>query len=584
MGSSTLRGLAGMVKAVLSLEVMGPCLFVAVLAVSSPTPTRGADGVVLQAASAKADTLAAVKTKAKGKAKGKGKKRQPVVEITGKDATGEAPSVPTPAATPPTGSAPGPLPEPRPLPKNYLAVAVLPLNGSDVGFELVHEVENALLNEVDETKGMRAISPGDVSADTGAINLDPSRCNGELACLARAGLYAGAHLAIDARVAALGGVLSVSARIIDTRSSVELGRVAESLADDPTQRAGELHHLAVQLLTPDAYVGSLKIKCSQDAAEVFLDDKLIGTTPMSEGLKSLRAGPHILRVTKSGFADLYQFVDVVFNRSSTIEVDLSTTTLVGVMVESESQTGLGELFVIAREPGIEVRIDGEPKGSTPFATPIVGIPAGKRRISLRKEGTEPLVREVDIVAGKRTDMLLDRQGATLVSANVAVVETSAPLPQSAAALAASSSVGAGPTPLATDTVPPGPTWRTYSGVAAAGAGVLGLVAGGVFALRVSGLNADARAQVAHLKLLSGNTYSCTDLSQQACQDRATKLKQIADRNSQAQSLEAIGFIAGGSLLIAGGALFTWDYVRQQPVAIYAVPTPGGALAGVAAQF
>src|SRR5262249_55231762 len=150
-------------------------------------------------------------------------------------------------------------------------------------------------------------------------------------------------------------------------------------------RAAQLHRLTVQLFTPAEYVGTLIIKSDEAGADIYLNDRLVGTTPLKAPLKNLAAGPYILHVAKEGFADVYQFVDVTYNRAATITVSLATNTISGA-IAVESDTGFGQVFVVANKPGVEIRIDSEPKGSTPLAAPITQIVAGKRRLSLRLGG------------------------------------------------------------------------------------------------------------------------------------------------------------------------------------------------------
>lgn len=548
-----------------------------------PVEAAAALGVVLTAPALRA-TVAADPKKRKKTTKAKPKKAEAPPEAT----NGGGATAPTPPAAPEPPLA-RVLPDPRPLPKGHKAVAVLPLLGIDAPFEIIQEVEHRLLDEVDETQGMRSIAPGDVRADTTLIGLDPDKCEGEVTCLARAGRHAGGHLAIETRVMGLGGALSVSLRLVDAENGAELGRVAEPMSDDPTIRAAELHRYAVQLLTPGVYVGALRLKASQDGAEVYLDDKRIGTTPMNEPLKGLRAGPHILRITKTGFADLYQFVDVVYNRTATVEVDLSTNTLVGVLVETESQSGVGQVYVAATESGLEIRVDGEPRGSTILNGPIANVPAGKRRISVRKPGFEPVVREIEVAAGRRTDISVTRVGTLLVAASVEIVDAAAPLPSGVVAVTPQGGLGTG------GTIPLTRTWRFGGGLGIAGAGLVGLAVGAYGASRVSSLNAETRSLTAGLSTTSSGAYACANLGLSECQARSSKLRSLARDAGRAETLEVVGFAAGGALLVTGGALVLWELMRaagapanvpaNAPETVLTLtPAEGGAVVGLALAY
>ncbi len=461
----------------------------------------------------------------------------------------------TPAAAPQKPA----LPEPRPLPKSYRAIGLLPLSGIDVSEEMLHDFEILLLREIEETKGVRPITPTDLESDLTPVGLSVGACDGLAPCLAQAGRYAGAHAVLEARIAALGGTLNISMRLIDTESGSELGRVAEALPDDAQERAEVLHRYCVQLLTPQTYVGSLVVKSSQAGAEVYLDDKLVGKTPLKKPLKHLRAGPHILRVAKAGFSDLYQFVDVIYKRSSTISVDLSTTTVTGVIVEAESQSGHGELFVIADEPGIEIRIDGEPRGTTPLKKPIKGIPAGLRHVSLRKEGSAPVLTDVEVRAGQRTDVDVRRDKTGLGAQVYQVVLANAPLPNKKTVAARP------PEPPPGIDKPARPmTWRMLAGIAGGGLGVVGLGVGTYFGLRAHALAADARRQVVGLEQ-QGGAYQCKDLGRTSCLQRTANLTRLNQQGAHAQTGFYIAMVSGAVLATAGGALLYWE--------LYATPSP-----------
>ncbi|MBN1959645.1 MAG: PEGA domain-containing protein [Deltaproteobacteria bacterium] len=453
-------------------------------------------------------------------------------------------------------------PKLRDLPTKYRAVAVLAPQGVNIDFEIIHEIELSLINEIDETFGMRAISPADVNADMAAFDLDPEKCNYDPICLADAGRYAGAHMLLETRLAYFGGTLNIVVRIIDTESGIEVNRIAKSLADEQSKRSKQLHHLAVELLKPDFYVGSLKIECTQQKADVYIDDKLVGTTPLKNSLTSLKAGPHILHISKLGFVDIYQFVDVIYKRNSTIKVDLTKTNIVSVEVEQlESLAGTGELYIHIDEPYIELRIDGEPVAISPLSGPLIGIPAGTRRISLRKEGSEPLIQEIEVVDGKRTNIFIQRQGTTLAATGINLSDiTSSTTDQTSTTENPSATTTI---TLAEENKTREPSWRYYSGLSLMGAGVVGILTGSVFAWRVSSLNNDAHDQVLNLRPLGNDVYSCFELSQQACIDKATKLQHLAKNQKTAQSIEKVSYIVGGSLLAIGATLYAWDYIRRE---------------------
>lgn len=280
---------------------------------------------------------------------------------------------------------------------------------------------------------------------------------------------------------------------------------------------------------------------------------------MKEPLKGLRAGPHILRLSKEGFADVHQFVDVVYNRTSTLDVDVSTNAVAGVLVEAESKAGHGSIFLVSAEPGIEIRIDGEPAGSTPLGEPIKGIPAGTHRISLRQEGMEPFVQEFVVVAGQRTDIAIDRQGSTLNAAVFQTVAANAQLPtveQIRAEAAIDRAARQRHRP------PPGePTWKRTAGLSALGAGVAAFGAATYFGIRVAALQTDATATVKGLWLDDQGVYRCDRLTLEECEARHRQLFNIQKRAKTNETLEWIGLGGGTGLVLAGSMLLAWEWYQ-----------------------
>jgi uncharacterized membrane protein len=456
-------------------------------------------------------------------------------------------------------------------------VGVLPLQALDVTDEITRALEQALFTEVDETEGMTAVSPRDVLNDLGNYGFDPAVCEGETQCLATAGRYARCHLAIETRIAAIGGTLNISMRLVDTENGLEIGRVADPISEDPHERSQELHRLMVQLLAPETYVGSLDIKSAQEGAEVYVDDRLMGTTPLDEPIASLTAGPHILRVTKPGYADVNRFVDVIYKRNSTITINLDDATISGLIVEQVSNTGFGTLFVVASQPGVEVRVDGEPKGSTPL-DPIEKVEAGQRRLSLRKEGFEPFAEEVEVAAGQRTELAvtLAETGITLAATRTAALDAGLPTWEELVAVSL---------PLAPATPAPvawSPGWRFWTGAGAGGAAALSFAVAGYAGAKIQETERQAAALADEFDgVADANDPVCTELkADNTCKHGA--LSRV-DRSGREWSTVHLSTLVGGSVLAAVGAGFVlWDVMREpetrthtEVLGLDLIPLPGG---------
>jgi hypothetical protein len=497
---------------------------------------------------------------------------------------------PKPEQPPPSEvKGPADLPDPPPLPKgNTQVVAVLPLQALDVTDEITRSLELALYAEVEETAGLSAVSPNDVLNDLSNYGFDPSVCEGNVPCLAKAGRYARCHLALETRVAAIGGTLSISMRLVDTQTGAEVGRVADPVSEDPKERSQELHRLAVQLLAPDTYIGSLNIKAAQDGAEIYLDDRLIGTTPLAKPIAGLTAGPHILRVSKPGFSDVNQFVDVVYKRNSTITVDLENATISGLIVEQVSKTGFGALFLVANEAGIEVRIDTEPKGVTPVE-PIQKVEAGKRRLSLRKEGFPPLAQEVEVLVDQRTELAVTLTDDGLAISATRISALDAGLPSYEDLVGVTQPVG----PVAGGSEVWAPGWKFWTGIGLGGAAVASFAVASGAGIKVQ--NLEERATELNRDFdgtADENDEVCTELrANRTC--KAGALRDVDDDGKMWSNIHIATLAAGGGLAALGLGFILWDIMAEpevtaetstQVMGLDVVPLPGGGQVVLTGQF
>lgn len=546
-----LRGLVCPVKAVVSLqemsralELLAAVLVVTLTRVPATWATEHRAGTTSSLARGRATTTGCASSKRK---KTPSRKKSPRAERAKAKTTTSAQEIPK--ALPPLPN----LPAPPALPDRYTAIALLPIEAIEVSDDLLRQVESALLTEIDELAGTRSVTPADVGNDLKTYGLDASRCEGDVVCLARAGRYARAHRALSVQLAALGGTLSIAMQIIDTVAGAEINRVAETLSDDATERAGQLHRLAVQLLTPETYIGTLIVDCALPDADVYLDDVLVGITPLTAPLTKQRAGPHILHLAKPGYADLYRFVDVIYNRTSTVRVDLENNTVSGVIVEAESNTGFGALLVLSNVDGIDVRVDGEPVGTTPLDGPVEKVPAGTRRVSMRQAGTPPLVEKIEVPLGSRVDLAVRGGPDGLTITAMRVVGLDAPI----SSFEELEQNGDSPP------VPGAPrvwSWRAKSGVATAGVGLLALGLASYYANQVR-VTANRRDAIVDRWADPPATRADYD----ALVQDADELRRLNRRGVRAAALQWTALGASVGLSLVGGALYAWDLRRGAPL-------------------
>jgi serine/threonine-protein kinase len=125
-------------------------------------------------------------------------------------------------------------------------------------------------------------------------------------------------------------------------------------------------------------------------AEVFVDGQSRGYTPRVREL-TLSPGPHRLRFVNPLCDAVEQDIEVAAGETVTREITL--------------QVRKAEV-AIAAPAGARVFIDGVEAGVAPLSKPM-NVEHGRHVISARVPGRAPLQREVEVVAGKRTEVVLE---------------------------------------------------------------------------------------------------------------------------------------------------------------------------------
>jgi hypothetical protein len=158
--------------------------------------------------------------------------------------------------------------------------------------------------------------------------------------------------------------------------------------------ANETKRLSLSL---KANFGSVRIESSPENARAFIDEKYIGTTPVTS--PSLQPGRHSLRLQKEMYHDKSRQVTVTRGETETVQVIL--------------EPAFGGLVIRSEPSGAEVLIDGKSAGPTPFRDSEIASASYQVTISL------PMYRDVsrmiEVRDGRVTEELfrLDTNFGTL---------------------------------------------------------------------------------------------------------------------------------------------------------------------------
>lgn len=128
--------------------------------------------------------------------------------------------------------------------------------------------------------------------------------------------------------------------------------------------------------------GVLVLSSQTEGAEVFVDGKLVGKTPLAEPI-TLKPGKYTLKMTKRGHTEYIDVFTIRARKETKLDIDLLPVA--------------GILRITANVQPARVFVDGKFVGETPLETEVS---PGARTLKLTKGGYKELVKKVEVVAGQ----------------------------------------------------------------------------------------------------------------------------------------------------------------------------------------
>jgi hypothetical protein len=204
--------------------------------------------------------------------------------------------------------------------------------------------------------------------------------------------------------AALQGTLDAKtqlhAQLAAAEALFQLGRAVEAYeAYDALQQSttlklvgGDKAQVAARLKDLATKTGSLSLHVEEPGAEVQLDGKSLGASPLAL-LARVAVGGHEIHVAKAGFVPFASHIDVAPDVKATVDVSLVRAVTTGHVV-------------VQAPPGSEplrVLVDGVDRGATPWEG---DIPAGAHEISGRSSSATVAPQGVMVTAGEREQVTL----------------------------------------------------------------------------------------------------------------------------------------------------------------------------------
>lgn len=261
-----------------------------------------------------------------------------------------APALAQPAAGAPPAAAPGAAPATSPAapatPAGPAASAPPPASGPAAGPDL-DAPEHALTQRIAvwrfDALGIDPILVARLEAlfrselDRLAASPLPSRreidrkiigelasCTGEDKCLAAIGKKLGVDVVVAGSVGSLGDNYLLNIKVVESATAKQLRRITtEPLRGTPDDLIDSVRVAAYRLLAPEQLHGSISVLSDLIGADVSIDGKRVGTTPLPAPVTRLPLGPHQVRVSAAGYSPFEETVEVRFQKSARVEVRLT---------------------------------------------------------------------------------------------------------------------------------------------------------------------------------------------------------------------------------------------------------------------
>lgn len=233
-----------------------------------------------------------------------------------------APAALAQAPTPPAAPGAPTTPDPSLAPQASVAqrIAVWRFDALGIEPELVVRLEALFRSEIDRLVSRPTTSRREIDRKIGG---ELAQCTGEERCLAAIGKRLEVDLVVSGSVGSLGDNYLLDIKVVEVAGARQLRRITtEPLRGTPDDLIDAVRVAAYRLLAPEQVHGSIAVLSDLVGAEVSVDGKRVGTTPLPTPVTRLSPGPHALRVVARGYAPFEESIEVRFQKTTRVEVRL----------------------------------------------------------------------------------------------------------------------------------------------------------------------------------------------------------------------------------------------------------------------
>lgn len=214
------------------------------------------------------------------------------------------------------------------------AVLMMPLRPLGIDPAVAARLEDLVRAEARAIPGIQLMHHDEVrSRLEGVLKAAPEGCEGNPGCSASFGRAVAAQSVLTGVAAGLSDAYAVTLKLVDVATGREVARTDEKLSGKPDDLIYAARSASYRVLAPHLYIGTLVLRVPTEGAEVSVDGRGVGRTPLPGPIGGLKPDKHALRITKTGFKDFEQFFEVRFQGTTILDVDLRTSRITGEFIE-----------------------------------------------------------------------------------------------------------------------------------------------------------------------------------------------------------------------------------------------------------
>jgi hypothetical protein len=201
-------------------------------------------------------------------------------------------------------------------------IAVLGFDALGMEADKVARLETLFRMELERLAGAPTPSPREIARALRGTPL--ARCGGENTCLAAIGKKLAVQVVVTGNVAQLGDSHVINIKAVDAQSGKELRRIAsDPLRGTPDELIDAVRVAAYRLLAPEKLLGAVSVLADIAGAEVRIDGRSVGKTPLPREITRLPLGVHKLEVVADGYSPFADDVEVRFQKTTRVLVNLA---------------------------------------------------------------------------------------------------------------------------------------------------------------------------------------------------------------------------------------------------------------------